>query len=103
MGQVDIQKFNSEMIAELQARVTELENMVNNLQHFSENQIAINEFFRRIVDDKYTKEDLLAIYNRDQERKKERMEKAKEKINDEFGVKSDESNDNLETDPDEKC
>lgn len=103
MGQVDIQKFNSESIAELQSRVTELEIMVANLQRFAENQVAINEFFRRIVDDKYTKEDLLAIYNRDQERKRERMEKEKDKINDEFGVKSDESNDNSETDPDEKC
>lgn len=103
MGQIDIQKFNSESIAELQSRVTDLEIQLSKLQRFIENQLAINEFFRRIVDDKYSKEDLLAIYNRDQKRKEERLENEKKVINDKFGVKSDESNDNLETDPDEKC
>ena len=64
MGQIDVHKFNSEQIAELQNRVTELEMTVNNMRGFMKNQIQINEFFRRIVDVKYTKEELLDIYNK---------------------------------------
>lgn len=67
MGQVDVQKFNSENIAELQARVTELEMLYNNLHNFMKNQIQINEFFRRIVDVKYSKDDLVDIYNKYEE------------------------------------
>ena len=78
MGQVDVHKFNSENIAELQARVTELEMLYNNLHNFMKNQIQINEFFRRIVDDKYTKEELLAIYERDLAKKEAKKEEEKD-------------------------
>ena len=78
MGQVDVQKFNSENIAELQARVTELEMLYNNLHNFMKNQIQINEFFRRIVDDKFTKEELLAIYERDLAKKEAKKEEEKD-------------------------
>ena len=67
MAAPDVQKFNSEQIAELQARVTELELIINNLHGFMKNQIQINEFFRRIVDVKYSKEELLEIYNKYEE------------------------------------
>lgn len=78
MGQVDIQKFNSESIVELQTRVTNLELMVNSMHDFIKNQIQINEFFRRIVDDKFTKEELLAIYERDLAKKEAKKEKEKD-------------------------
>jgi hypothetical protein len=78
MGQVDIQKFNSENIAELQARVTELEMLYNNLHNFMKTQIQINEFFRRIVDDKFTKEELKAIYERDLAKKEAKKEEEKD-------------------------
>lgn len=57
----------AELIVELQKRVTELEIMFNNLQGFMKNQIQINEFFRRIVDVKYSKDDLVDIYNKYEE------------------------------------
>lgn len=87
MGQVDIQKFNSENITELQARVTELEIMCNKLHNFMKTQIQINEFFRKIVDDKYTKEELRAIYERDLAKK----EAKKEEENDDSLHKSEEN------------
>lgn len=71
MATSDVQKFNSEQIAELQNRVTELELTINNLHGFIKNQIQINEFFRRIVDVKYTKEELLDIYNKYEEMHKD--------------------------------
>lgn len=101
MGQVDIHKFNSENIAELQARVTELEMLYNNLHNFMKNQIQINEFFRRIVDDKYTKEELLAIYERDLAKKE--AKKAEE--NDDSLHKSEENLEKVDGEieaPDEK-
>ena len=101
MGQVDVQKFNSENIAELQARVTELEMLYNNLHNFMKNQIQINEFFRRIVDDKYTKEELLAIYERDLAKKE--AKKAEE--NDDSLHKSEENLEKVDGEeeaPDEK-
>lgn len=101
MGQVDVQKFNSENIAELQARVTELEMLYNNLHNFMKNQIQINEFFRRIVDDKFTKEELLAIYERDLAKKE--AKKAEE--NDDSLHKSEENLEKVDGEieaPDEK-
>lgn len=101
MGQVDVQKFNSENIAELQARVTELEMLYNNLHNFMKNQIQINEFFRRIVDDKFTKEELLAIYERDLAKK----EAKKVEENDDSLHKSEENLEKVDGEieaPDEK-
>jgi hypothetical protein len=101
MGQVDIQKFNSENIAELQARVTELEMLYNNLHNFMKTQIQINEFFRRIVDDKFTKEELKAIYERDLAKKE--AKKAEE--NDDSLHKSEENLEKVDGEieaPDEK-
>lgn len=74
------EKFLNEQIVELQKRVTELEMMFNNLQGFMKNQIQINEFFRRIVDVKYTKEELLDIYNKYEEmHKNEKNNEAEDK------------------------
>ena len=74
MDSQDISKFNSEQIVELQNRVTELEMIINNLRGFMKNQIQINEFFRRIVDVKYTKEELLDIYNEYEAKKSKEKE-----------------------------
>ena len=68
------QETVSNMIVELQGRVTDLELIINNLHGFIKNQIQINEFFRCIIDAKYSKEELLEIRN-----KYEKMHKDEEK------------------------
>lgn len=74
------QETVGEMIVELQRRVTELELTINNLRGFIKNQIQINEFFRCIIDAKYSKEELLEIYNKHEEMHKndEKSEKKDE-------------------------
>lgn len=61
----------SEHIVELQKRVTDLEILVNNMHSFIKNQIQINDFFKNIVDEKFTKEELLDIYNKHKNNEKD--------------------------------
>jgi len=61
----------SENIVELQKRVTDLEILVNNMHSFIQNQVQINDFFKSIVDEKFTKEELLNIYNKHKNNEKD--------------------------------